>query len=108
MLDVIYILGGVSITSTKIIKNFPGILGMTKSDTKKQFNFDQSLRQLEKIVERMEEDDLPLEESIKLFEEGMKLSKTCQAALKKAEGRIQKLSEQGDALVDFEEESEKK
>ena len=108
MLDVIYILGGVSITSTKIIKNFPGILGMTKSDTKKQFNFDQSLRQLETIVEKMEEDDLPLEESIKLFEEGMKLSKTCQAALKEAEGKIQKLSEQGDSLVDFEEESEKK
>ena len=81
---------------------------MTKSNTKKQFNFDQSLRQLEKIVERMEGDDLPLEESIKLFEEGMKLSKTCQAALKEAEGKIQKLSEQGDTLVDFEEESEKK
>ena len=81
---------------------------MTKSNTKKQFNFDQSLRQLEKIVEKMEGDDLPLEESIKLFEEGMKLSKTCQAALKEAEGKIQKLSEQGDTLVDFEEESEKK
>ena len=56
----------------------------------------------------MEEDDLPLEESIKLFEEGMKLSKTCQAALKEAEGKIKKLSQQGDALVDFEEESENK
>ncbi len=108
MLEVIYILGGVSITSTKISKNFTGILSMTKSNTKKQFNFDQSLRQLEKIVEKMEEDDLPLEESIKLFEEGMKLSKTCQAALKEAEGKIQKLSKQGDSLVDFEEESEKK
>ena len=109
MLDGIYILGGaVYKLSTKINENFPGILGMTKSNTKKQFNFDQSLRQLEKIVERMEGDDLPLEESIKLFEEGMKLSKTCQAALKEAEGKIQKLSEQGDTLVDFEEESEKK
>ena len=42
----------------------------------------------EKIVERMEEDDLPLEESIKLYEEGMKLSKTCQTDLKEAEGKI--------------------
>ena len=79
---------------------------MTKSYTKKQFNFDLSLKQLEKIVEKMEEDDLPLEESIKLFEEGMKLSKTCQTALKEAEGKIKTLSQQGDALVNFEDESE--
>lgn len=81
---------------------------MTRPNTKKQFNFDLSLKQLEKIVEKMEEDDLPLEESIKLFEEGMKLSQACQIALKEAEGKIKKLSHQGDALVDFEEESENK
>ena len=94
-------------TATKTNQNFPGTSNMPKSNTKKQFNFDLSLKQLEKIVAQMEEDDLPLEESIKLFEEGMKLSKTCQAALKEAEGKIKKLSQQGDALVDFEEESEK-
>ena len=99
--------GRAATTATKVNQNFPGRLNMTKSNTKKQFNFDLSLKQLEKIVAKMEEDDLPLEESIKLFEEGMKLSKTCQAALKEAEGKIKKLSQQGDALVEFEEESEK-
>ena len=59
---------------------------------------------LEEIVGKMETDELSLEESIKLFEEGMKLSKICQAALKEAEGKIQKLSKQGDSLVDLEEE----
>ena len=95
-----------TITLTKTNQNFPGILDMTKSYKEKQFNFDLSLKQLEKIVEKMEEDDLPLEESIKLFEEGMKLSKACQTALKEAEGKIKTLSQQGDALVNFEDESE--
>ena len=81
---------------------------MTKTSEKKQVNFDLSLKQLEKIVEKMEEDDLPLEQSIKLFEEGMKLSKTCQTALKEAEGKIKQLPQQGDDLVDFEQESERK
>ena len=77
---------------------------MTKNNEKKQLNFDRSLKQLEEIVGKMETDELSLEESIKLFEEGMKLSKSCQAALKEAEGKIQKLSKQGDSLVDLEEE----
>ena len=77
---------------------------MTKNNEKKQLNFDRSLKQLEEIVGKMETDELSLEESIKLFEEGMKLSKICQAALKEAEGKIQKLSKQGDSLVDLEEE----
>ena len=45
-------------------------------------------------MERLEQGDLPLEESVRLFEEGMKLSQSCKQELDAAEGRIQVLIEQ--------------
>jgi exodeoxyribonuclease VII small subunit len=45
------------------------------------------------VVERLERGDLPLDESVRLFEEGMKLSQACKEALEQAEGRIQVLVE---------------
>ncbi len=53
--------------------------------------FEQSLNDLERIVKQLEEGDLPLEESLKLFEEGVKLSRECRERLTTAERRIQVL-----------------
>jgi exodeoxyribonuclease VII small subunit len=53
--------------------------------------FEEHLTKLESIVEKLERGDLTLEESVKLFEEGMKLSEACKAELEQAEGRIQML-----------------
>jgi len=53
--------------------------------------FEQSLNDLERIVKQLEEGDLPLEESLKLFEEGVKLSRECRERLTTAEQRIQVL-----------------
>ena len=53
--------------------------------------FEDDLKKLENVVERLERGDLTLDESVKLFEEGMKLSNACKAELDKAEGRIQVL-----------------
>ena len=66
-------------------------------------DFEKSLEQLEKLVEQMEQGDLTLEQSLAAFEQGVKLTKTCQNALKEAEQRVQILVEQNgnDALVDF-------
>ena len=55
--------------------------------------FEQHLTQLETVVERLERGDLTLDESVRLFEEGMKLSQACKAELEQAEGRIQVLVE---------------
>ena len=74
---------------------------MAKTTSKNQSNFDQSIKKLEEIVEKMENGDLPLEQSIKLFEEGITLSKRCQAALKAAEGKIEKLVKESDSLEEF-------
>jgi exodeoxyribonuclease VII small subunit len=62
-------------------------------------NFEESLKRLEKIVEQLERGDLPLEESIKLFEEGTRLSAECKDYLDKAEGKVQILTKQRDGSV---------
>jgi exodeoxyribonuclease VII small subunit len=56
-------------------------------------NFEEHLTQLEKVVERLERGDLTLDESVRLFEDGMKLSSACKKELEQAEGRIQVLVE---------------
>lgn len=53
--------------------------------------FENRLTALEAVVERLERGDLTLDESVRLFEEGVKLSDACKMELEKAEGRIQVL-----------------
>ena len=51
--------------------------------------FEDCLQQLEKIVEQLERGDLPLEQSLKLFEEGVRLSNSCRQELEAAEGKVE-------------------
>ncbi|MCK5888565.1 MAG: exodeoxyribonuclease VII small subunit [Methylococcales bacterium] len=55
--------------------------------------FEDSLEELEQLVSKMEEGDLSLEESLKSFERGIKLTGTCQKALDSAEQKVQILLE---------------
>lgn len=73
---------------------------MSKQENNK--DFETSLKKLEQIVSDLENGDLPLEESIKTFEEGVKLTKHCQNLLSKAELKIQKLVESKDGSIDLE------
>ncbi len=57
--------------------------------------FETMMKRLEELVHHMERGDLSLEESIRSFEEGIKLVKQCTAVLGEAEKRIQRLTEQG-------------
>jgi exodeoxyribonuclease VII small subunit len=52
-------------------------------------NFESSLQELEALVEKMEQGDLSLEESLSHFERGVQLSRTCQQALKEAEQKVE-------------------
>ena len=54
-------------------------------------NFEASLASLEKIVRELERGDLPLEKSLELFEQGVRLSRECQERLDQAERRIEVL-----------------
>ena len=58
---------------------------------RKKENFEEALRKLEAIVAQMEEGDLPLEESLKAFEEGVKLANLCTKKLDEAERKVEKL-----------------
>jgi len=51
--------------------------------------FEDALKRLEKIVSRLEEGDIPLEESLKLFEEGIRLSRLCGQKLDEIEKRVE-------------------
>jgi len=57
--------------------------------SRKKQTFEASLQKLEQIVGQLEEGDLSLEESLKLFEDGVKLSRACQERLDQAERRIE-------------------
>jgi exodeoxyribonuclease VII small subunit len=65
----------------------------TKLDVKpegpKKQSFEHSLARLEEIVRRLESANLPLDEAMKLFEEGMQLSRDCQKQLEQAEARVE-------------------
>lgn len=53
--------------------------------------FEQALEALETLVERLEKGELTLEESLKLYEEGIRLSRLCHGKLEEAEGKIEML-----------------
>ena len=58
-----------------------------------QFNFNKGLSKLEEIISKMDSGELSLEESLKYFEEGVRIHRQCHRALKDAEHRISILSE---------------
>jgi exodeoxyribonuclease VII small subunit len=65
--------------------------------------FEEQLAQLEVVVEKLELGGLPLEESVQLFEDGVRLSQACKERLANAESRIQKLAmPEGGGAVRFE------
>lgn len=57
----------------------------------KPLDFEEAMRDLEELVERLEHGDLPLEESLAAFERGVMLTRSCQLALKEAEQKVEVL-----------------
>lgn len=64
--------------------------------------FEESLDQLESIVRKLEDGEMPLEESLELFERGVKLSRECRDRLTKAERRIEVLLKESDGTITLE------
>lgn len=61
-------------------------------------NFEQALKELETLVESMEQGELSLEESLKAFERGIELTRSCQKSLEEAEQKVEILTEKQGAL----------
>jgi exodeoxyribonuclease VII small subunit len=77
-------------TQSSIVRN-----KMKKTEARSK-TFETQLASLEKVVRDLERGDLPLEESLKLFEEGVRLSRECQERLNQAERRIEVLLRDGE------------
>ena len=59
-------------------------------------DFESAIAELETIVKRLEDGDLPLEKSLELFERGVQLSRFCHSRLEEAERRVEILTERGE------------
>jgi exodeoxyribonuclease VII small subunit len=80
-----------------------------KPEPPKKQDFEQSLARLEEVVRKLESANLPLDQAMKLFEEGMQLSRDCQKQLEQAEARVEILLKKagGEMVAEtFEPESE--
>ena len=65
---------------------------------KKELNFEELIEKLEDITNKLEKEKLSLDESVKLFEEGMRISKECNTKLEDAEKRITVLINDNDEI----------
>jgi len=76
----------------------------------KEENFESALKRLEEIVQKLEEGNLSLDDSLKLFEEGIQLSRFCTKKLSEAEKKVEKLIKIGEEFklepLDVEEDEE--
>ena len=81
-------------------------MAKTKSTQKpvEELSYEEALVELEGVVEALEGEQSPLEDSMKLFERGQALAAHCSALLESAQLKVQKLV--GESVVQFEEESE--
>ncbi len=62
-------------------------------------SFESSLQRLEQIVKKLEAGDLPLDQALKLFEEGIQLSQQCQKQLEEAENKVEILLKKADGKL---------
>lgn len=65
---------------------------------KNEENFEEIMKRLEEVTNKLEKEQLPLDESVKLFEEGIELSKKCNSKLEEAEKKITVLINENDNL----------
>lgn len=74
----------------------------------KKLDYEAAVAELETLVERLEQGDISLEESLKLYERGVLLTRDCQEALQAAEQKVQMLVKQSgeNTLVDFDADSD--
>ena len=70
-----------------------------KPDLSKKPDFERSLARLEEVVRKLESPQLSLDEAMKLFEEGVGLSRECQKQLEEAEGRVEILLKKADGKL---------
>ena len=91
------------------ISTFLAKIAAQKSEKlfKKKLDYEAAVKELEALVERLEDGDISLEESLKLYERGVLLTRDCQESLQAAEQKVQMLLQQSGQsnMVDFDPET---
>ncbi|MFC4078217.1 exodeoxyribonuclease VII small subunit [Salinithrix halophila] len=72
---------------------------MMESDKLEDLPFEEAMEKLEEVVDQLENGDIPLEESIRLFERGMRLSRLCGQKLERLESQVEKLVQENGEWV---------
>lgn len=75
---------------------------MARKARRKEIQFEESLERLEEIVDKLEGGEVPLSEAITLYEEGIKLSRTCLKQLNEVELKLKKISAELDGTFTLE------
>lgn len=70
-----------------------------RSEAAKKLDFEKSLARLEEVVRKLEAANVSLDEAMKLFEEGVELSRACQKQLEEAEARVEILLKQANGTL---------
>jgi exodeoxyribonuclease VII small subunit len=93
---------GLRLTAPRGMCTVRRLMGAKKLEQEaKPVDFETAMRDLEAIVERLEQGDMPLEESLAAFERGVMLTRTCQTALKDAEQKVEiLLKKSGESVVE--------
>ena len=71
-----------------------------KNNDLSKLTFEQAIKQLGNIVQKIEEGEIPLQDSLEQYEKGMALIKHCKGILEKAEKRIEKITKEEDSKDD--------
>ena len=71
---------------------------MSKPQKNKSTSLENTFSRLDEIINKIERDDIPLDQMINLFEEGMLLTKSCDKKIKKAEKKIERLLDENSSL----------
>nr|WP_157184184.1 exodeoxyribonuclease VII small subunit [Evansella cellulosilytica] len=72
-----------------------------KNEENKELTFEEAMEKLESVVEKLEEGDVPLEEAITMFQDGMKLSKYCHERLNKVDEQMTEVLTEDGELKSF-------
>ncbi|MGD6815585.1 exodeoxyribonuclease VII small subunit [Metabacillus sp. 84] len=75
---------------------------MSQQRNQEEVTFEEAMEQLEEIVGKLEQGDVPLEQAINFFQDGMKLSKLCHDKLQRVEKQMDYILREGGELEPFE------
>ncbi|KZZ86248.1 MULTISPECIES: exodeoxyribonuclease VII small subunit [Bacillaceae] len=75
---------------------------MSEKNSPEEVTFEEAMEQLEEIVGKLEQGDVPLEQAISFFQDGMKLSKLCHDKLQRVEKQMDYILREGGELEPFE------